>query len=64
MELNLAESGGVFSERVPFRLTVERALDESIKVVYSTDVNPQAKKTNLKLPLSCRNRDLRQAAIH
>lgn len=39
MELNLAESGGVFSERVPFRLTAERALDESIKVVYSADVN-------------------------
>ena len=38
MELNLAESGGVFSERVPFRLTTERALAESIKVVYSADV--------------------------
>lgn len=38
MELNLAESGGVFSERVPFRLTAERALAESIKVVYSADV--------------------------
>lgn len=38
MELNLAESGGIFSERVPFRLTTERALTESIKVVYSADV--------------------------
>ena len=38
MELNLAESGGVFSERVPFRLTTERALAESVKVVYSADV--------------------------
>lgn len=37
MELNLAESGGVFSERVPFRLTTERALAESIKVVYAAD---------------------------
>ena len=39
MELNLAESGGIFSERVPFRLTTERALAESVKVVYSADVN-------------------------
>lgn len=37
MELNLAESGGVFSERVPFRLTTERALAESVKVVYAAD---------------------------
>ena len=39
MDLNLAESGGIFSERVPFRLTTERALAESVKVVYSADVN-------------------------
>ncbi len=34
-ELDIIATGGVFSELVPFCLTKERALDESIKVVYS-----------------------------
>ena len=35
-ELDIMKTGGVFSELVPFYLTEERALGESIKVVYST----------------------------
>ena len=34
-ELDIIATGGVFSELVPFCLTEERALGESIKVVYS-----------------------------